>query len=202
MPCILMTTKRNYVLVLLNMKNMMYRSLFLLVFLLFGGIVYGQKLVNTKVSENIRVKLPKNFAPMTAEDKAQRYESSRQPIALFTSPDRIADFGVNRAYSVWQESDLEMLEEFYEATILELYDKVDFLGKGIKEVNGKEFVYFEFTSVVYPENQFQGNIAKYTYLMYGLSKGTTYIFNFTTEKSAQQMWQPTARQVMASIKLK
>ena len=139
---------------------------------------------------------------MSPEDKAQRYESSRLPIALFTSPDRIADLGVNRAYSVWRESDLEMLEEFYEATIMELYDRVDFIDKGIKEVNGKRFVYFEFTSIVYPENQFQGNIAKYTYLMYGLSQGTTYIFNFTTEKAAQQQWQATARQVMASIKLK
>jgi hypothetical protein len=85
---------------------------------------------------------------------------------------------------------------------MELYDKVEFVGKGIKEVNGKKFVFFEFTSVVYPENQFQGNIAKYTYLMYALNQGTTYIFNFSSEKNAQNRWQPVARQVMASIRIK
>jgi hypothetical protein len=184
------------------MKSIMFRTLFLLAFLLFNGVVQGQKLVTTKVTDKIKVKIPKTFNPMSEQDKAQRYESARLPIALFTSPDRLADFGVNRAYSVWRESDLEMLEEFYEATIMELYDKVEFLDKGIKEVNGHRFVYFEFTSNVYPENQFQGNIAKYTYLMYGLNEGTTYIFNFTSEKSAQNQWQSVAREVMASIKLK
>lgn len=139
---------------------------------------------------------------MTEQDKAQRYESSRLPIALYTSPDRMADFGVNRAYSVWQETDLPMLESFYEATILELYDKVEFYGKGTKEINGHQFVYFEFASVVYPENQFQRNIVRYTYVMYGLSQGTTYIFNFSSEKSAQQEWQPVAREIMSSVKLK
>lgn len=180
----------------------MKRIIYLLIILLVSDLAFGQKLVTTKVSDNIKVKVPKSFSPMTEEDKAQRYESSRMPIALFTSSDRIADFGVNRAFSVWQESDLDMLQSFYEATILELYDKVEFFSKGIKEVNGHQFVYFEFTSVVYPENQFQRNIAKYTYLMYGLNKGTTYIFNFTSEKNAQQQWQPVARQVMNSVKLK
>lgn len=180
----------------------MNRFVYLLVFVLISNLVIGQKLTTTKVSDNIKVKVPQEFAPMTEEDKAQRYESSRRPIALFTSPDRIADFGVNRAYTVWQESDLEMLQEFYEATIIELYDKVEFYSKGIKEINGKRFVYFEFASVVYPENEFQRNIAKYTYLMYGLNKGTTYIFNFTSEKNAMNQWQPIAKEVMASIKLK
>ena len=184
------------------MNKTLNLSVLVAIFLLFGGIAQGQKLVTTKVADNIKLKLPKNFAPMSDEDKAQRYESSRLPLALFTSPDRVADFGVNRAYSVWRESDLEMLAEFYEASIMELYDKVEFVGKGIKEVNGKKFVFFEFTSVVYPENQFQGNIAKYTYLMYALDQGTTYIFNFSSEKNAQNRWQPVARQVMASIRIK
>lgn len=184
------------------MKMMINRSILVALLLMPAGFALGQKYVTTKVADNIKVKIPKEFAPMTDEDKAQRYESSRLPIALFTSPDRVADFGVNRAYSVWRESDLEMLEEFYEASIMELYDKVEFLGKGIKEVNGKKFVFFEFTSVVYPENQFQGNISKYTYLMYTLNQGTTYIFNFSSEKSAQNQWQPVARQVMASLRLK
>ena len=180
----------------------MNRSFFLLFILLASTVAQGQKLATVKVATNIRVKLPKDFMPMSEQDKAQRYESSRLPLALFTSPDRVADFGVNRAYSVWREADLEMLEEFYGATILELYDKVEFYDKGIKEVNGQRFVYFEFVSVVYPENDFQRNIAKYTYLMYGLSGGTTYIFNFSCDKSAERLWKPVANQVMASIKLK
>ena len=181
---------------------MMKRILILVILMFPAGIIFGQKLSTVKISENIKVKVPKNFSSMTDEDKAQRYESARLPIALMTSPDRMAEFGVNRAYSVWQDSDLELLEEFYEATIMELYDKVNFISKGIKEVNGKRFAYFEFESVVLPENEFQGNISKYTYLMYGLHKGTTYIFNFTCERGVRNLWQPVAGDIMNSIKLR
>lgn len=168
----------------------------------FSLSAQGQKLARVKPAPNISVKLPKAFEPMTPEDREQRYQSARLPIALYTDVDRMAEFGINRAYSVWSEKDLELLEEFYQASILELYDKVNFLSKGIREVNKKRFVYFEFESVVYPENKFQRAISKYTYLMYAVSGGTTYVFNFTSEKSMQAKWQPVAREVMASIKLR
>ena len=174
----------------------------ILLFLVISFYANGQKLVKTKLSDNIVVKIPNNLMPMTEEDKAQRYESARLPIALYTDEDRLLDFGVNRAYSIWQESDLEMMLEFYEASIIELYDKVKFIKKDIEEVNDRKFVVFEFESVVYPENGFQRNITKYTYLMYTLKAGTTYVFNFTCEKSVQNQWQGTAKAIMGSVKLK
>jgi hypothetical protein len=170
--------------------------------LLFGAQVEAQKLVKRKLADNISVRLPKNFEPMTDEDKAQRYESARLPIALYTDPDRLADFGVNRSYSTWQQGDLEMMEEFYQASILELYDKVNFISMGIKTVNEHDFVYFEFESYVYPQDKFQRNISKYSYLMYALEGGTTYLFNFTCEHNVSKQWQGIAHQVMASVKLK
>jgi hypothetical protein len=174
----------------------------ILVALLISFSTVAQKLVKAKLDDNIIVKVPNNFIPMTDEDKAQRYESSRLPIALYSDEDRLVDFGVNRSFSIWQESDLDLMLEFYEASIIELYDKVEFDKMGIEEVNGRQFVVFEFESVVYPENDFQRNIAKYTYLMYTLNKGTTYLFNFTCEKSVKNLWQGTAREMMSSIKIK
>ena len=170
--------------------------------LLFSAEINAQKLVKQKLADNISVRLPNDFYPMTEEDKAQRYESARLPIALYTDPDRLADFGVNRSYSTWQQGDLKMIEEFYQASILELYDKVKFISQGIKNVNKHDFVYFEFESAVYPENKFQGSIAKYTYLMYCLEEGTTYLFNFTCELSARNQYQGTAHKIMESVKVK
>lgn len=173
-----------------------------LIFLLFFAEASAQKLVKQKLADNISVNLPKDFYPMTDEDKAQRYESARLPIALYTDPDRLVDFGVNRSYSTWQQGDLELMEEFYQASILELYDKVKFIDKGIKTVNQHDYVFFEFESVVYPENDFQGNIAKYSYLMYALEGGTTYLFNFTCDLGARNRYQSIAHKIMASVKLK
>jgi hypothetical protein len=179
---------------------MRYALFFIILF--FSVESVAQKLVKKKLSDNISLKIPDNFYPMSDEDKAQRYESARLPIALYTDEARLADFGVNRSYSTWQQGDLNLIEEFYQASIVELYDKVKFISQGVKNVNKHDFVFFEFESVVYPENDFQGNIAKYTYLMYALEDGTTYLFNFTCELRARNQYQGTAHKMMESIKLK
>lgn len=174
-----------------------------LVLLVFGLFSFtSDKLVKVKLNDKVVVYIPESFTPMTKEDMELRYESYRLPLALYSDPTRLVDFGVNRSYSRWQPEDLEMMGEFYEASLLELYDKVTFIEKGVKEVNKHKFVYFEFQSVVFPENDYQDSARKYTYLMYGLSDGTTYLFNFTCDQYAQKDWQSTARDMMNQIRLK
>ena len=184
----------------LNNYHMRYLIFFTALLCTTG--LQAQKLVKQKLDDNIIVKIPAGFYPMTAEDRQQRYQSPRIPLALFTSPDRMVDFGVNRSFSIWQEGDLKLMQDFYEASINELYDKVNFLDKGIKTVNKRDFVFFEFESIVYPETKFQDKVTKYTYLMYVLKDGTTYLFNFTCPLPEKGRWQETARAVMSSIKLK
>lgn len=172
--------------------------LFVLVLLSFSS----DKLVKVKLNDKVTIYIPDSFSPMTKEDMELRYESYRLPLALYSDPSRLVDFGVNRSYSRWQPEDLEMMGEFYEASLRELYDKVTFIDHGIKEINGHKFVFFEFQSVVFPENDYQDSARKYTFLMYGLSEGTTYLFNFTCAQNLQSEWQPTAKKIMSLIKLK
>ena len=73
------------------------RYILFITLLIFSADTHGQKLVKTKLSDNISVRVPSDFLPMTDEDKAQRYASARLPIALYTDVDRLADFGVNRS---------------------------------------------------------------------------------------------------------
>ncbi len=162
----------------------------------------AQKLVKVKLNEQVTIYVPETFTPMSQADMKMRYESYRIPLALYTDPQRVVDFGVNRSYSRWQASDLAMMADFYQASLLELYDRVTFIDKGIKEINGNSFAYFEFNSVVYPENEFQDSARKYTYLMYGISEGTTYVFNFTCDTYVQKDWQETAHEMMEAVKLK
>jgi len=159
-------------------------------------------LVKVKLNSEVTVYIPESFSPMTKEDMKIRYQSYRVPLALYTDESRLVDFGVNRSFTQWQGKDLAMMGKFYEASLMELYDKVTFIDKGIKEVNGHQFVYFEFNSLVYPENDYQDSVKKYTYLMYALTGGTSYIFNFSCDKRLQKEWQATAQQMMSQIKLK
>ena len=162
----------------------------------------SDKLIKIKLNNEVTVFIPENFTPMTKEDIEIRYQSYRVPLALYTDESRLVEFGVNRSFSRWQPEDLEMMGQFYEASLMELYDKVNFIEKGMKEVNGHKFVFFEFESIVFPENDFQDKARKYTYLMYALSEGTTYLFNFSCDQYLQEEWQLTAKNMMGRIKLK
>ncbi|MCF6359479.1 MAG: hypothetical protein L3J29_01810 [Cyclobacteriaceae bacterium] len=179
----------------------MQKSIFVLFSLALLSFT-SDDLVKVKLNDEVTVYVPKSFSPMTKEDMGIRYQSYRVPLALYTDASRLVDFGVNRSFTQWQEKDLAMMGEFYEASLMELYDKVTFIEKGIKEVNGHQFVFFEFISLVYPDNDYQDSVRKYTYLMYGLTEGTSYIFNFSCDKPLQEKWQATARQMMSQIKLK
>ena len=169
--------------------------LILLILSLFG--FSSDKLVKIKLNNKVTIYIPQSFSPMTKEDMGLRYQSYRLPLALYSDPSRLVDFGVNRSYTKWQPEDLEMMSKFYEASLMELYDKITFIDKGLKEVNEHEFVFFEFQSIVYPENEFQNSVRKYTYLMYGLSDETTYLFNFTCALNLQDEWQTTAHTIMS-----
>ena len=164
------------------------------------------KLVKTKITEDITVSIPEDFTVMTPEDMNQRYKSYRKPIALYTDPSRLVDFGVNFSFSKWALGDLEILGKFYKSSLLNLYTEVEFIYEGLKTINGKEYVHFEFISTVSTteDNSIipRKPIRKYTQLLYTVDKGRTIIFNFSCPAEQQLTWQLDASRIMASVNIK
>ncbi|MFN3403317.1 MAG: hypothetical protein ACK40G_04425 [Cytophagaceae bacterium] len=152
------------------------------------------KLVSTKIVEGVHAGLPKDFYPMSDDDMASRYPSTKRPVAMYTDIDRMVDFGLNVSKAKFPGSDVMILKEFYKSTILETYEKVDFIKDGIEEINGKKFIVFEFTS-------YADQTKKYSYLQYALINGFVYIFNFTSADNAKEKWQPVANAIMKTIKI-
>ena len=164
------------------------------------------KLVKINIAKDIIVSIPENFTMMTPEDVNQRYKSYRKPIALYTDPSRLVDFGVNFAFSKWAVGDLEILGKFYKSSLLNLYTEVEFINEGMKSINGKEYVHFEFISTI---SSTEDNsmvilrpIKKYTQLLYTVDKGRTIIFNFSCPADQQLLWQSDASRIMASVNIK
>jgi len=164
------------------------------------------KLVKTKITEDITVSIPEDFTVMTPEDMNQRYKSYRKPIALYTDPSRLVDFGVNFSFSKWALGDLEILGKFYKSSLINLYTEVEFIYEGLKTINGKEYVHFEFISTVSTteDNSIipRKPIRKYTQLLYTVDKGRTIIFNFSCPAEQQLTWQLDASRIMASVNIK
>ncbi|TAH27076.1 MAG: hypothetical protein EAZ07_02250 [Cytophagales bacterium] len=157
-----------------------------------GQAPIEQKYKTITLVNGVKVKLPSDFTLMSDDDLALKYPSTKKPLAMYTSADKLADFGLNVSKTVWSENDLIILKKIYKSTILEMYVKVNFIKEEIITIDGKKFIQFEFTSEV-------ENHKKYTHVLYTLVKQHVYIFNFTCPQRVQDKWQPAIPQIINSI---
>ncbi len=158
-----------------------------------------------KVNNDLRLALPEDFVPMTEQDIAAKFISYRDPIALYTSPDRTVDFGVNLSVTHWKPEDIEIMKEFYENSIRTLYSDVKFIKQEIQTINDITYAVFEFESFVEGESNAVNQtsaISKYTLIHYAIVNNKTILFNFTSPLREKEKWQPVAHQIMNSIKIK
>lgn len=141
---------------------------------------------------------------MSPAQLRQKYVSNSQPMAMYSTLDNRTDLGINVTSTNWGE-DLTILKELYKASILNLYDKVNFLQEDITLINGRQFIVFEFTGTVLGNDngfQSQGSLTKYLYLAYTPYQDKILIFNFSTDGFSKDRWSPLIHQVVGSIKIK
>jgi hypothetical protein len=177
---------------------------FLLLPLLLGSFDQP-KLVKIKVTDEITVSLPKDWKPMDGLDFTERYPSVRAPLAAYTNEERTVDFSVNISATRWPDTDLEIASKFFKASLRNMFDRVDIADEGIREVNGKSFVFFRFESRVNGNKTQLGNsdpVLTYTYLQYYIQPQRTLVFSFNCARRDRQAWEKAAAAMMNSIKIK
>jgi hypothetical protein len=163
------------------------------------------KMVKTKVGDYITVSLPQTFYQMNAQDIAQRYPSVRNPIGAFSNDDRLIDFSVNISATRWRASDIDIAKDFFKASIVNLYDRVDFIKEEIQIIDDKRYIIFEFDSRIngdkYSLDQ-RDAVRTYTYMQYLLINGKTIVFSFNAPIRLKEKWTLTASEIMNSLKVK
>ncbi len=182
---------------------MRYSLIILLV--IFSAFAEKPKLVKTKLTEGMTASIPASFKPMDEMDFTQRYPSVRAPLAAFTNEDRDTDFSVNISATQWPDADVEMAGKFFRVGLTNLFDKVDFISEGVREVHGKKFIYFEIESRMSGSKTNEATrspILKYTYIQYLVEENRTLVFTFSCPARVRQDWQDTALQMMKSLKIK
>ncbi len=188
------------------MKNaLLLISCYFIIAIISGFRPTEDKFIRVDISEEISVSLPESFKVMTADQMQQKFLSARPPLAAYTSPNQLADFSVSAANTRWRADDLPMLKDFYRSSLLELYDEVDFLDEGIREVDNTQVAYFEFTSMIKQDEDAivpKPPVHRYTYAQYTIRQNKAIVFTFSCPRQRQTQWQPTAQKVMKSVKLK
>ena len=114
--------------------------LFLLAFILTSAD--KPKLVKTKVSDGLTVSIPQGWRPMDGLDFTERYPSVRAPLAAYTNEERLVDFSVNVSATQWPDTDLDLAKEFFRASIMNSFDRVEMIEEGVHEINKKKFIFF------------------------------------------------------------
>lgn len=163
------------------------------------------KLVKVKISNEITVMLPEDFVPMGDLDFSQRYPSVRKPIGAYTNPEHEIDFSVNISATSWPDTNLEMAQKFFKSGVMNMFDRVEIISEGIREVNGKKLIYLEFESRVKGDQSTLGNseaVLKYSYLQYWVEPSKTLVFSFNCPARLKSDWQETADKMMKGIKIK
>jgi hypothetical protein len=176
-------------------------------FFLVGLVLVGAekpKLMKVKVNDELTISVPREWHAMDALDFTQRYPSVRAPLAAYTNMDRTIDFSVNISATQWPDTDLEIAQKFFKASVLSMFDRVDMIDEGIHEVDKKKFIFFEFDSRVSGTRQegFRDPVLRYTYIQYLLEPGKAIVFSFNCPRREKDEWQETARKMMNSIKVK
>jgi len=163
------------------------------------------RLTRKKINKEISVSLPAAFTAMTPEDLIQRYPSVRAPLGAYSDPDRLADFSVNISATRWPDNNLEFAKDFFKASVMNMFDRVTMEQEGIVELHGKRYIFFEFDSRINPEKRnlsTQDALVRYTYIMYLVEPSRTLVFSFTCTRDVREQWQPVAREVMKTIRVR
>ena len=168
-------------------------------------------LEKVKISKALEVHLPTNMRPMSSEEIKNKYLSNRPPLAMYTTQDGKADFGIKLSNTTFLESDLALAADFYKASFVSLYDSVTFLRETIEEINKRHYLVLEFTSLVLPKQDSvsmvlgtadQAPIERYTYIQYTVVNGKLLVVNFTCPRKYMDAWRATAWDIMHSLKVK
>ena len=163
------------------------------------------KLTKIKVNDDISIMAPKEWIPMEALDFTERYPSVRAPLAAYTNQERTADFSINISATQWPDADLKLSQQFFKASLYNMFDRVEMIEEGIHEVNKKRFIFFEFESRVNGNKQdmnLKDPVLRYTYIQYLVEPSRTLVFSFNCPKRMREEWQSTAREMMQSISVK
>ena len=173
--------------------------------LLFSCLcAFSQKMTTAKIGENITIKIPAGLINMSNQDRMERVASSKVPLGMYADETQEVTFGINDNTMRWTAADTKVVYGFYKASLNALFDEIQFIQDTIREINGREFVVFEFVSTLRDENVFSTKRGErnYTYIQYTSYKDQVLLFNFGCPARLKFEWENAAREIMQSIRIK
>ncbi len=165
-----------------------------------------------RIGEGVTLLVPDNFVEMSDEEIASKYFTPKRPLAIFRSPDRKAELGINSSVFEWgeigleSEMNMELLKGFYKGAIANsFYEKIKFLNEGeIINIGDRQGVLFEFIGAS-PEDPDaiinKGGKSRYHQVLYSVYNGKVLIVNFSVTGTDYKYWTEHATKMVTSVKI-
>lgn len=188
---------------------------FLLLFIFSAFNFAGQlpdKYKRIRVKEGVSLLIPTNFIEMSDEEIASKYFTPKRPLAIFRSPDKKAEIGINSSIFEWgeigleSEMNMELLKGFYKGAIANsFYEKVKFLNEGeIISIGDRQAILFEFIGANSEDPNAivnKGGKSRYHQMLYSVYNGKVLIVNFSVNGTDYTYWQEHATKMITSVKI-
>lgn len=161
-------------------------------FRIIAGIEFDTKaLLNNK----IELKIPKGFNIMSEEMAKLKYPTEQRPTLIYTDEPGTINVALNLTSNAANQAQLTAYKDSFVEIFRNRYPSAEWKQTGVKEVNGRKVGYVEFITPAIDTKVY--NLIFFTDL-----NGQLLLCTFNcTEKNITQ-WQPAAKEIMASLKLK
>jgi len=162
----------------------------------FTSFTQETELVTMSFFENkIELKIPGSFDIMSEEMMKIKYPSERRPTIIYTNESG----GINVALNLTQnEANQEIIKPYLDnfvQTFKNLYPSAEWIGSGVKEIDDRKVGYLELITPAIDTEIY--NLMFFTNL-----DGKLLLCTFNCTKSDIDEWQPTAKIIMNSLKIK
>ncbi len=169
---------------------------------------------------NVAMQVPATFEELDELTRHGEYSGKNAPIAVYRSPrDKSAIAIYHTADSIRVKTikyqkhlgrdarfdrDLQLEYAFKKASFSGKFQEINFIQDGVKTINGKEFIYFEFDGVIEAVDRLgRKSLTKvYNYMLYTYVKENIYSISFICSDKLKGDYQETIGKVMETVKVK
>jgi hypothetical protein len=147
------------------------------------------------LGNKIVLKIPKGFNIMSEEMATLKYPSERRPTLIYTDEEGSINVALSLTTNKASQAQLPAYRDNLVSTFKKLYPSAEWKQTGVKEINGRKVGFLELITPAIDTKVY--NLIFFTDL-----NGSLLLCTFNcTEKNLTQ-WQPAAKEIMASLKLK
>lgn len=172
--------------------SLLVLSLWIMLAFSMAGIEFNTK---TLLGNKLDMKIPKGFDIMSEEMAKFKYPNDRRPTLIYTNESGSINVALNLTANKASQAQLPAYKENFIKTFKNLYPSAEWKQSGLKHVNGRQVGYLELVTPAIDTKVY--NLIFFTDLNGQLLLCT---FNCTENNIAQ--WQPAAKEIMASLKVK